>query len=102
MSNRSNPSFGIRFVEWLRDNGARGLVNEVEIGLLLAERAGQRRARAARAARNQPGARPRRSAQHVSSARLPPAPDRPVIHPALPGEGVWRATFATAARVRRC
>ena len=27
---RPTPRFGIRTVEWLRDNGARGLVNKVE------------------------------------------------------------------------
>src|SRR5947209_4383874 len=26
----SNSSFGIRFVEWMRDNGARGVVNRIE------------------------------------------------------------------------
>src|SRR6516165_4324375 len=30
MSQPSNSSFGIRTVEWLRDNGARGLVSQVE------------------------------------------------------------------------
>ena len=30
MLHQSNSSFGIRFVEWMRDNGARGLVNKVE------------------------------------------------------------------------
>ena len=30
LSRRSDSSIGIRTVEWMRDNGARGLVNEVE------------------------------------------------------------------------
>ena len=30
LSQASNSSLGIRTVEWMRDNGARGLVNQVE------------------------------------------------------------------------
>jgi len=30
VTQRSNASLGIRTVEWLRDNGARGLVNDLE------------------------------------------------------------------------
>ncbi len=41
MTEPSNSSLGIHTVEWMRDNGARGLVNTDRELLLLAERAGQ-------------------------------------------------------------
>ncbi len=95
----SNSSFSVRLVEWMRDNGARGLVNSVEsiyytltapatggpplkrlpkqAGVTLAVKpAGGRR-----------GARPALPYYH-------PPPIAPLIHPALPGEGAWHATFA--------
>jgi hypothetical protein len=73
----SDTSLGIRSVEWLRDNGARGLVNRVESVYY---------------SFNAPatGGPALRSLPHPAYA--PPA-ITPVIHPALAGEGVWRPTF---------
>ncbi|HSO97948.1 MAG TPA: phosphodiester glycosidase family protein [Solirubrobacteraceae bacterium] len=90
----SNSSLGVRTVEWLRDNGARGIVNRVENfyysmtapatggpGLHgLPQQAGV-------AVAGSPHARRRHAAYR-------PRPLRPIIHPALRGEGVWHATFA--------
>jgi hypothetical protein len=95
MSEPSNSSLGIRSVEWLRDHGAAGLVAKVEsiyysltapskggaalkalprVGYTAAERAQARRLAAERLA-----------------AVYRPQTVAPLIHPALPGEGVWRA-----------
>jgi hypothetical protein len=94
----SNSPVGIRTVEWLRDHGAAGLVSRVEsiyysltapskggpglhslpdVGYGGAATATARRARARRAAALN---RPHRAVV--------------LIHPALPGEGVWRAARA--------
>jgi hypothetical protein len=93
MSKPSNSSFFINAVEWLRDNGARGLVNRVENtyysltapakgGPALHRLPGQRGALAS-------------TARHVVHYYLPP-PIAPLAR-GLPGEGVWQRTFAGAA-----
>ncbi|MHB8658288.1 MAG: hypothetical protein ACYC91_10110 [Solirubrobacteraceae bacterium] len=93
---RSDSSVGIRTVEWLRDNGARGLVNQIESTYYsltapatggpalhtLPEQPGVAAAGGARTGAHRP----------VTFYRPPSIP--PIIHPALAGEGVWRATFA--------
>ncbi len=91
----SNTSFSVRLVEWMRDNGARGLVNRVEsiYYTLSAPATGgpplkrlPKQAGVAVAVKvKHPGAR--------SSLSYYPPPIAPLIHPALPGEGVWHATF---------
>jgi hypothetical protein len=89
MAQPSNSSFFINAVEWMRSNGARGLVNRIENyyysltapakgGPALKELPGQKGALSAAAA-----------AQHYY---LPPA-IKPLTT-GLPGEGVWHATFA--------
>jgi hypothetical protein len=85
MAGPSNTPFGVRAVEWLRDNGAAWLVSGIESiyyswnapstggpALQHLPRVGSGGVRAARGYR-------------------PPA-IRPVIHPALAGEGVWHGT----------
>jgi hypothetical protein len=81
----SNVSFGVRAVEWLRDNGAAGAVSEVEsIYYSL----------------NAPstGGPPLKQLPKVGSrARVrfgsyAPPPIFPAITPALPGEGQWHGT----------
>jgi hypothetical protein len=89
----SNSGLGIRAVEWLRDNGARGLVNRVE-NIYYSLNAPSTGGPGLKALPHQAGTalaptlRVRR--HHVYR---PPA-IKPVMSPALPGEGVWRATFA--------
>ena len=96
----SDTSLAIRSVEWLRDNGARGLVNKVESTYysLNAPSTGGPALRALpRQAGAQAGSVPARSHVAVLPAYRPPA-IAPVIRPALPGEGVWRPTYAGATR----
>jgi hypothetical protein len=81
----SNVGLGVRIVEWLRDNGAAGVVSEIE---------------AVYYSMNTPatGGAALKSLPHVGVARgfsarsyEPPA-IRPAIWPSLPGEGVWHGT----------
>jgi hypothetical protein len=88
----SDSSLGIRTVEWLRDNGARGLVNRVE-NIYYSLNAPSTGGPALRALPNQPGAGGAAAGGHVVRAYRP-KPIRPVIHPTLTGEGVWRATYS--------
>jgi Phosphodiester glycosidase len=94
LTQTSNSPMNIRTVEWLRDHGARGLVNKVESiyysltapptgGPALRALPGQAAVTAA------PPAPRRRAVFHYSPRRI-----RPLIHPSLPGEGVWHATRA--------
>lgn len=94
---RSDSGLGIRTVEWLRDNGARGAVDDVE-NFYYALTAPAKGGPALRAL-------PRQSGVIAAAPIAIPIPIRhihhyrppnvsPVIHPALPGEGVWHATFA--------
>jgi hypothetical protein len=98
MTGGSNTAFSIRAVEWMRDHGARGLVNTVEneyYSLTAPAPGGP----GLKALPRQPGvaASPRRAPSRTTAPPpyLPPA-IVPVMHPALPGEGVWRVTFAPA------
>ncbi len=85
MSAASNTPFGVRAVEWLRDNGAASLVSDVEAfyytwtapstggpGLKSLPKVGT-------------------AAAATGSAYAPP-PIAPVIYPPLPGEGRWHGT----------
>jgi hypothetical protein len=94
----SDSSLGIRTVEWMRDHGARGIVNEVE-NLYYTLNAPATGGPALRALPQQPGVGRSGPApvSHIAPAYRP-ASIRPVIHPSLPGEGVWRSTFAGHAR----
>jgi hypothetical protein len=125
LTQRSDSSLSIRTVEWLRDNGARGLVNRIE-NLYYSWTAPSKGGPTLKALPRQAGAaagvglasshEPGHAAGHAASTHpvagggiratshamsrffhfvappyLPP-PIAPVIHPALPGEGVWHAT----------
>jgi hypothetical protein len=95
----SDTSLAIRTVEWLRDNGARGLVNRFESTYysLNAPSTGGPGLRALpRQAGAQTGGAAARSRITLAPAYRP-APIAPVLRPALPGEGVWRATFSGGA-----
>jgi hypothetical protein len=82
----SNSPFGIRAVEWLRDHGAAGLVASVETFYydLTAPAKGGPTLRALPKVGFGIGV--------AARAEERPAPVVPFIHPALPGEGVWRPT----------
>ena len=99
MARPSDSSLGIRTVEWLRDNGARSLVNTVEnwyYSLNTPSTGGPE----LRSLPVQVGILSVGSATSRGRATAPrvhyyrPRRIQPVIHPALPGEGVWHATFA--------
>jgi Phosphodiester glycosidase len=95
LGQRSDSSIGIRTVEWLRDNGARGLVNRVE-SIYYSLTAPAKGGPALKALPHQAGialATPNRHARKIHFFYRP-KPIRPLIHPALPGEGVWQATYA--------
>jgi len=93
----SNAGFGVRSVEWLRDNAMAWLVNDVEHSYysLTAPDTGGKPLRALPAVGVVPtsASRDARRATHArrSGGAYRPPPVIPVMHPALPGEGAWRA-----------
>lgn len=103
MSEQSNSALGIRTVEWLRDNGAAGLVAKVEsiyYSLTAPSKGGPalkslpRIGGAVAGGSTAHGAAPAGSAASAAAAYRPlrvPA----LLKPALPGEGVWHATRAS-------
>jgi hypothetical protein len=94
MARPSNSSFFINAVEWLRDNGARGLVNTVEneyYSLTAPAKGGPALKKLSRQ-KGALGATPLGHA-HVPHHYYRPPDIVPLTH-GLPGEGVWRPTFA--------
>jgi hypothetical protein len=100
MTQRSDSSLGIRTVEWMRDNGARGLVNTVENwyysltapaegGPALHSLPAQAGVVGGTGAATAPRVTVRHRVHHYRPSQI-----KPVISPALPGEGIWHATFA--------
>jgi hypothetical protein len=91
MSEPSNSSLGIRSVEWLRDNGAAGLVARVEsiYYTLTAPSKGGPTLRAL----PKVGYGDSSGTPHLAlDTENRPARVESLIHPALPGEGVWHTT----------
>jgi hypothetical protein len=80
----SNVPFGVRAVEWLRDNGGAWLVSDVERAYYTFNAPATGGAALRRL--------PHVGAQAVSAGSYAPPPIAPVIAPALPGEGVWHGT----------
>jgi len=95
MAQRSDSSLGIRTVEWLRDNGARGIVNTVE-NWYYSLNAPAKGGPALRALPAQSGvlATGATVVHHHRVHHYRPPRIQPIIDPALPGEGMWHATFA--------
>lgn len=98
---RSDSSIGIRTVEWLRGNGARGMVDDVE-NFYYSLTAPNKGGPGLKALPRQSGAVAVRALQIPQIPHVPrihhyrPPNIAPVIHPALPGEGVWHPTLAGA------
>ncbi len=87
----SNSSFFINAVEWMRSNGARGLVNAIEneyYTLTAPAKGGPALKRLTR----QQGALAAAPPVHVVHYYRPP--NITPLTTGLPGEGVWQATFA--------
>jgi Phosphodiester glycosidase len=92
MTAHSDSSFSIRAVEWMRDNGARGIVNRVE-NLYYSLTAPAKGGPGLKRLPGQAGVIAKAPAHHVLAHYLP-ASIKPLVQPGLPGEGVWRSTFA--------
>jgi phosphodiester glycosidase len=91
MNQASNSSLGIRTVEWLRDHGAAGLVAQVEsiyYSLTAPSKGGPTLRALPRVGDGAAGT----SAAGTVVSEYRPTRVPAVLHPALPGEGVWRAT----------
>jgi hypothetical protein len=87
MTRPSNSSFGIRAVEWLRDNGGAGLVAKVEsvyYSLTAPSKGGPTLKALPKVGYGASGT--------AGTAEYRPARVHAILHPALPGEGVWHAT----------
>jgi hypothetical protein len=109
MRQPSNSSLGIRTVEWVRDQGGAGLVSEVErvyYSLTAPAKGGPSlltlpAVGVAPAPRGAPAGGAHKAPGRQTPHRLPavrPPRVRPVIHPALRGEGVWTGTQGRFAR----
>jgi hypothetical protein len=98
LTQTSDSSLGIRTVEWMRDHGARGVVNEIEnlYYTLNAPATGGPALHALPRQSGSGGAGPASRSRAAVAYR--PASIPAVIHPALVGEGVWRSSFAGHAR----
>jgi hypothetical protein len=85
MGGPSNVSFGVRAIEWLRDNGAAGMVSDIESAYYSLNAPATGGPPLKRLPRVGAGAQ-------VRAASYAPPPIPPVVTPALPGEGQWRGT----------
>jgi Phosphodiester glycosidase len=91
MTERHNVGLGVSSVEWLRRNGGNSLVSEIENWYYSLSAPAK-------------GGPPLRSLPQVGIAatkaegrqRYRPPRVKPLIHPALPGEGVWKPAAAGA------
>jgi hypothetical protein len=96
MTEPSNSSLGIRSVEWLRDHGAAGLVAQVESTYysFTAPSKGGATLRVLPKVGYEAAARAHARQLHAQQLAAASHPRRisPLFHPALPGEGIWRAT----------
>jgi len=93
LTQTSNTALGIRTVEWLRDNGAAGIVARVEsiYYTLTAPSKGGPTLKAL------PHIGVGVAAGSTAAGEYRPGRVHAILHPALPGEGVWHATRASLA-----
>jgi hypothetical protein len=92
MSQSSNSSLGIRTVEWLRDNGAAGLVARVESIYYTLTAPSKGGATLHALPKVGYGAGTGVAGRAPGNVEYRPARVHAMLHPALPGEGVWHAT----------
>ena len=91
LSGFHNVSFSIASVEWMRSHGGNGIVSEIEdwyYTLTAPSKGGP-------ALRSLPRVGVAEGGEAPPPAYRPPT-IKPLIHPALPGEGVWRPAGARA------
>jgi hypothetical protein len=93
LAQRSDSSWSIRTVEWIRSNGLRGVVNTIE-NFYYSFEAPSKGGPAAKQVPKQVGSELAGVGRALSRLYYRPRDIAPVIHPALPGEGVWHAPFA--------
>ena len=89
ISRPSNVGFGVNAVEWLRGNGLAWLVNDIEniyYSLNAPKKGGPPLKRLPEVGHGRP---------RTTVASFAPASIKPVLHPALPGEGKWHGTGLT-------
>jgi hypothetical protein len=93
MTKPHNVGFGVASVEWMRAHGGNGIVSQVEdwYYTLTAPSKGGPPLRSL----PQVGIAANGSSSSSVGAYRPP-PIKPLIHPSLPGEGVWKAAAAHA------
>jgi hypothetical protein len=94
MSETHDVGLGVSSVEWLRHNGGNPLVSEIEnwyYGLTAPERGGP-------PLRSLPqvGVASAGGGEGATKSAYRPPRVQPLIHPALPGEGVWKKAAAHA------
>lgn len=90
MSERHNVGLGVSSVEWLRQNGGNSLVSEIENAyytLTAPEKGGP-------ALKSLPQVGVAGGGADSSATSYRPPNVKPLIHPALPGEGVWKKAGA--------
>jgi len=89
LSEPSNSSTGVRTVEWLRDHGAAGLVAKIEsvyYSLTAPSKGGPTLRALPHVGFGAAGAAGTRIASELRPPRV-----HAMLHPALPGEGIWHA-----------
>jgi hypothetical protein len=94
LTQTSNSPFGIRTVEWLRDNGAAGLVAKIE-SIYYSFTAPSKGGPALKAL---PKVGYGAAGAVTASPEYRPARVPALLQPALPGEGVWHATRPSLER----
>jgi hypothetical protein len=88
----SNTTLGIKFVEWMRDNGARGIVNKVE-NIYYSLNAPAKGGPGLHRLPGQAGAIGGAAASAHAVHYYRPPSIAPLVPNGLPGEGVWHATY---------
>jgi Phosphodiester glycosidase len=107
MAKPSNSSIGIRSVEWLRENGGAGIVSKIESVYysLTAPPKGGPTLKALPNVGYSTGAGHRHGGATTTATGIAGAPTistyrppnvAPILHPALPGEGVWSSATPNA------
>lgn len=89
----TDSSLSINSVEWLKSNGARGIINQIE-NWYYTLNAPAKGGPGIKALPAQAGSVVASAPRHRDLRAYRPPAIRPIIQPALPGEGRWRATFS--------